>query len=70
MHIEITEENIDALLREYDALSFSLAHRKLSVTEAARHEALEKAFYALPSRATSPLDILIENHYAYIDRQD
>ena len=43
----VTEHNIDALLREYEALSFSFVYRKLSLKDAARKQELEDAFAAI-----------------------
>ncbi len=80
MPLVVTEYNIDALLREYTALSFSFVYRKLPPKDAARMQELEEAFAAIPdtlesdspSERVSSLDILIENHdiYSGRDRND
>lgn len=41
--MQVTEQNIEQVVREYQALSFSSVYRKLSPKEAARHLELEQA---------------------------
>lgn len=47
--MQITPQNIDAVLREYEALNFSMCFRKLSEAEAKRHRLLEDALLAIDS---------------------
>ena len=41
--LEITETNLDAMIREYQALTFSNLYRKLSEKDAARMQEIEEA---------------------------
>lgn len=45
--MQVTEQNVDAVLREYQSLSFSMVYRKLSEKDAARHLELEQALEQL-----------------------
>jgi hypothetical protein len=46
--MQVTEQNIEQVIREYQALAFSRVYRKLSEREAARYLELEQALEAIP----------------------
>ena len=46
--LEITETNLDAMIREYQALAFSNLCRKLSEKDAARMQEIEEALERIP----------------------